>query len=78
MDFSALGAREHTQAEHRDVYWGYPPVSHARARESTRKQNTGTCTEATHRFGAVLVHQMDFSALGDPGCVEGFVDLDEI
>ena len=50
----------------------------ARARAARREQNTGTCTEATHRFGAVLVHQVDFSAIGDPGCVEDFVDLGEI
>ena len=47
-------------------------------RAARREQNTGTCTEATHRFGAVLVHQVHFSAIGDPGCVEDFVDLDKI
>ena len=50
----------------------------APAHAARREQNTGTYTEATQRFGAVLVHQVDFSAMGDQGCVEDFVDLDEI
>ena len=50
----------------------------APAHAARREQNTGTCTEATHQIGAVPVHQVDFSAIGDPGCVEDFVDLDEI
>ena len=50
----------------------------AHARAARREQNTGTCTEATHRFCAVLVHQVAFSTIGDPGCVEDFVDLGEL
>ena len=43
------------------------------------EQNTGTCTEPTHRCCVLyLCTQVDFSAIRDPGCVYDFVDLGEI